>query len=284
MVSNIKLELKKYMPLKKFSMLILIFLIPAIFSFVNLAFFTNTTTSAQMDTLIDSLVAVSLLFATLATMVYSNSYAKEDKNNFIYYIGYRTNLRKYILNKVIVNSILTFLCMFIAMLIVFIFVFYLEPTFGFMYYQSNTSGGQGYIPEHLAHVVRNIDLWSIIIINYNLPTYILAHTSFLALNAVLYANIALILTFYIKNTFLALSIPTVLYISGHIFTSYLGFFFTPTSFWAHELSPLQTLFVPSLGVAQWWVILPSFITLIIINIVLLSHAMLIKFKSGDYFA
>lgn len=182
---------------------------------------------------------IALLFPLFFIMLYANSFAVERKDNFIEYTKVRTRLRDYILAKAIVNAGLVFGTAFAMVFLSFVFLVYVEPLLGLLTYES----------RGLSSSTTSIGTFEVLL-SYGTLTYGIVYSIWVALNAVLYATLAFMLTLLIKNTFLALSLPFLWYFILNFVAGVLGYpeFSTTSTIFPFNITeqPIWTIFVPFL--------------------------------------
>lgn len=178
---------------------------------------------------------IALLFPIFFIILYANSYATEQKENFITYTKTRIKLSSYIVAKAIVNATIVFITAFAMIFLPFIFIVYLEPSIGLVNYFSKVQGSPS---------VGTFETF----LQYGTIAYAVIYSFWVAVNAVLYATAAYVLTLIIKNSFLALSLPFLWYFVIDFAIAILGypqFSMTSTVFPFNIITqPIWTIFVP----------------------------------------
>lgn len=182
---------------------------------------------------------IALLFPLFFIILHANSFAVERKDNFIEYTKVRTRLRDYILAKAIVNASLVFLVAFAMVFLSFAFLVYVEPSLNLINYES----------RELNSSTTSIGTFEVFL-QYGTLTYGIVYSLWVALNAVLYATVAFVLTLLIKNTFLALSLPFLWYFIMNFVAGVLGHpeFSTTSTIFPFNITaqPIWTILVPYL--------------------------------------
>ncbi|MFI2859345.1 hypothetical protein ACH6EH_19865 [Paenibacillus sp. JSM ZJ436] len=185
-----------------------------------------------------------LLFPILAVIVYVSSFSLEIDNRFLTY----TRMRRPIINslkiKLAANTILSGAFFFLIILGCFVFAYYIEPMFEIAHYDP---AGFGLTEDNIAHDTY-IRFTFTQVLEYGIWTYAILYSLWIGMNASLYAAIALYLVILVRNRFLALSLPFIIYIISSFTLSALG---VETYRPNHVLfpfdrvqSPIWTAFVP----------------------------------------
>ncbi|MBU5468722.1 ABC transporter permease [Virgibacillus sp. MSJ-26] len=193
-------------------------------------------------------VFLPFLFPLLVVLIYAQPFSNELSNNYITYTRVRIDFKKYILIKLISNSILVFLSFFVVVFIIFLFSYYIEPHLGFVNYE----------PENINLTTEGLLDYDISmftftqLIKYSTLLYGLTYSGWVALNAVLYSSMAMLATLLFRNTFVALSIPFLFYHIGSFIIAVLGFpmFLLDASIFPFnvEQQPIYIAFIPFLFV------------------------------------
>lgn len=234
----LKVEWKKIMTLKKMLLVLGVVFIPTSIQFLLVRTGYTFYRPVEVHTeVIGSMIA--LLFPLFFIILNANSFALERKDNFIEYTKVRTHLHKYLLAKAIVNAGLVFVAAFTMVFLSFLFIAYIEPSLGIINYES--SGLDSY--------TTSIGTFEVLL-KHGTLTYGIMYSIWVALNAVLYATLAFVLTLLIKNTFLALSLPFLWYFIMNFVAGVLGYpeFSTTSTIFPFNITaqPIWTILVPYL--------------------------------------
>jgi hypothetical protein len=195
---------------------------------------------------------VPLLFPALAIIIYLPSFLQEQKNNFIKYTQPRIPLNTYILSKGIINAFLTGIVIFLLVFFTFIFVVYIEPHLGIIYYTPIDENA--FIPTYTFSSV----------LAYGDLVYGFTYAIWVSINAVLYSSIAFMLLLILDNPFVALSVPFVFY---HVFNFITGVLNVA------QFSPLSTIFPFNIEEQPYWTVMVPFCFLLIILIGICSFVL-----------
>ncbi|WP_394530947.1 ABC transporter permease [Priestia aryabhattai] len=191
---------------------------------------------------------IPLIFPVLAIIIYLPNFWKEQRDNFITYTRPRISLSSYILSKGIINAIFTGLIIFLMLLFSYIFVQFIEPYFLGIVEYSNSSGNNQ--PSNVTFSQ---------FLKYGDSTYFFAYAIWVTLNAIVYTTISFLLMLILRRTFIALSVPFLIY---HIFNFVAGILGVA------RYSPLSTIFPFNIEQQSLWTVLVPFAFLIIICLIL----------------
>lgn len=186
---------------------------------------------------------VPLLFPALAIIIYLPSFLHEQRNNFILYTQSRIPLNTYILSKGIINAFLTGVVIFSLIFFTFIFVVYVEPHLGIIYYTPIDENA--FIPTFTFSSL----------LSYGDFVYCFTYALWVSINAIVYSTIAFMLLLVLENPFVALSAPFVYY---HVFNFITGVLNIA------QFSPLSTIFPFNIEEQPFWTIMVPFCFLLII--------------------
>lgn len=232
----LKVEWKKAITLQKILLCLAVIFIPTSIQFFIVK--TGYTFYRPVDVhteVVGSVIA--LLFPLLFIILYANSFAAEKKDNFIAYTKIRTRLSSYIAAKGIVNAGLVFVTAFAMVLLSFLFVVYIEPSLGLIVYELRSLNSS-------SSSVGTFEIF----LQYGTLTYGVLYSTWVAINAVLYATAAYVLTLIIKNNFLALSLPFLWYFVMNFVAGILGHpeFSTTSTVFPFNITaqPIWTIFIP----------------------------------------
>ncbi|MEW5596825.1 ABC transporter permease [Peribacillus frigoritolerans] len=196
-------------------------------------------------------IIIPLLFPALAIIIYLPTFMQEQRNNFIPYARTRIPLNTYLLSKGLINAYLTGLVTFLLIFISFVFVLYLEPNLGIIYYTP--------IDENT--VIPKVTFSQLL--SYGDLTYGMTYSLWVSIHAVVYSTIGFMLLLLINNPFIAISIPFLFY---HIFNFLMGVLAVP------QFSPLSTIFPFNIEQQPFWTVLVPFSFLLIVLICLFIFA------------
>lgn len=192
---------------------------------------------------------IPLLFPLLLVQLYAGSYANEKKDNYLQYVRPRTIISKYVLAKGIVNAFLTFLVAFLMIFVPFLFIQYIDPMIGYIYYET----------EFFNPV--SIGTFEVVAQN-SVLLYGIVYSLWVGINGAIYMTIAYLLTICLKNKFVALSIPFLWWFIMNFVTAVLGI---------ERFSPVFTVFPFSITAQPMWTIFIPFIVLILIIATLIVY-------------
>lgn len=193
-------------------------------------------------------VFLPFLFPLLVVLIYAQPFSNELSNNYITYTRVRIDFKKYILIKLVSNSIVVFISFFIVVFIVFLFSYYLEPYLGLVNYEpENVKLTSGSLLDYDINKFTFTQL-----IKYSTLLYGFTYSGWVALNAVLYSSMAIIATLLFRNTFVALSMPFLFYHIGSFVIAVVGFpmFLLDASIFPFNIvqQPIYIAFIPFLVV------------------------------------
>lgn len=189
-----------------------------------------------------------LLFPIIATIIYLGSFSQEIKNRFLVYTRLRIPLKKLLLIKFSANFVLSFSLFFIFTFAMFLFSFYIEPLLGIIRYDPdvNLYSLNGITVEQKLYTRHTFTQ----LLQYGSLTYGLLYSCWLGINAAAYASLGFFLLILLGNQFLALSIPTLIYLLGGYLLDAVDlgqFDFRHTLFpYSRTQQPIWTAFVPFL--------------------------------------
>ncbi|WP_020008118.1 hypothetical protein [Salinicoccus albus] len=251
----LKMEWRKAITLQKILLCLAVIFIPTSFQFfivkTGYTFYRPVDVHAEV---VGNVIA--LLFPLLFIVLYANSFAAERKDNFIAYTKIRARLSHYIMAKGIVNAGMVFVVAFAMVFLPFVFLVFIEPSIGLIVYESRSPGS-------FSSSIGTLEIF----LQYGSLTYGIIFSTWIAINAVLYATAAYVLTLIIKNNFLALSLPFLWYFVMNFIASILGH---------PEFSTTSTVFPFNITAQPIWTILIPF------SVHLLFLSILIAYVNKDY--
>lgn len=194
-----------------------------------------------------------LLFPLIVVLIYLVSFSNEITNNFIFYTRLRIDIENYLVTKFTINAILVFIIMFSFSFIPFVFAFYIEPLFNFIVYEPENSG------LTFSELIRNSyeRLTFSQLLEYGSFIYGFSYSVWVGLNGILYSSLGFLSLLLLKNRFLALSIPFLLYHLGSFIIAVLGF---PMLLLDASIFPYNTIQFPI------WVVFIPFLFILLICI------------------
>ncbi|SES01909.1 hypothetical protein SAMN04487944_11549 [Gracilibacillus ureilyticus] len=187
-----------------------------------------------------------LILPLLATLIYAPSFANELKDRFIIYTRTRIEISRLFSIKFWTNFLLVLFSVFGYIIVLFIFAHYVVPAFDLAEHMDPESYGlneETIIEDtYTRHTFTQL-------LEYGLWTYAVLYSLWLGLNAALFATIGFLCLALISNRFIALSIPTLVYLIGSYiissFPSTRNYTFTNSLFpYGYIQQPIWTAFVP----------------------------------------
>ncbi|OZV13300.1 hypothetical protein CIW83_05350 [Tissierella sp. P1] len=261
MINCLYSEIKKFSSLKKILYILIIIIIPFTIQFLAIQEgYIYYITREIFEESIQGII--SMLFPVLIMVVYANGYIVEYKNEYIKYCQSRVDIWTYIKSKLLANSIFTFIVGALIILIPYFFCQVIVPRYGLVELTP--------ITEKMYPRENNLSF----LLEYSSLAYILVYTIWVGINAVLYGNMAMLISLHKKNGFISLSIPVLFYHLGNFFLAVIGF---------EKFSPLASVFPLSLRKIWTGNFFVSFITLFIIDIVLFIYSYKKYKQFGDYY-
>lgn len=234
---QLKVELKKSFTLKRITTWMSIIFIPIILKFfMIIEGYTFFRSVEFFQELISGFIP--MLFPILMLLIYANNYIIEKKHNFSLYTRTRVWFPTYIQAKIIVNAGLAFFISFFLIFLPFVFIMYVEPHFSIINYQEFKGGYDSYSTTTFDGLLKKGSL-----------IYGIVYSSWVALNGLLYASLAFLFPFFIRNHFIALSLPFVMY---HLLN------FAAGIFGYAKFSPISTIFPFNIQQQEIWTIFVPF--------------------------
>ena len=260
MLKIIKSEFNKAFKVKRVILFILIIFAPFIIQFLMIK--DGYTFYFPIEVFEESFSGIiPLLFPIFSIIIYSDNYYKERKNNFISTVYTRTFFNKYIVAKGVVNFCITFLVLFVSIIIPFIFLTYIEPLLGLIEYTAVTNKTILPTRNTLAVISEKSHI-----------LYAIIYSFWVAINGAFYATFAFLLTIFSTNYFTAMTTPIIFY--------HLGNFLLPTLS-LEIFSPLISVFPFSIQQQPLWILFIPFLILFLINLLIGIYIKKL-FKNGDY--
>jgi hypothetical protein len=238
LMNQLKVEFRRALTKKRIVIWVTIIFLPI---FIKFYMIKEGYTFYRPVELFQELISgfVPMLFPLFMLLVYANNFVLEEKNHFSLYTRTRIWFPTYIISKALVNGILAFLVSFIMIFLPFVFSVYIEPIFSIINYYDLREG------ESFSNL--SFDQY----LRYGTLVYGLIYAFWVALNGLIYASITFLLPFFIRNWFVAFSIPFVGYHVMNFISGVFGY---------AKFSPISTIF-PFNVIQQeiWTVFVPFFI-------------------------
>ncbi|WP_434751991.1 hypothetical protein [Paenibacillus amylolyticus] len=208
-----------------------------------------------------------LFFPALVVLIFVTSFAGEIKHRFLVYTRTRRPILETLKIKQQANIIITFIVFFLMIFIPFIYVFYIDPMMGkTVFYPEYYNLTKENITQdtYNRHTFTNF-------LEYGKLIFGLTYSTWVGINACLYAAITFQLVLLTRNTLLALSIPFIAYVVGS---------FTLSALKLQAFQPNQVVF--PLGHSQepiWTSLL--YITILLSILIVLNNLTKQKYLRGD---
>lgn len=191
-----------------------------------------------------------LTFPILTILIFVASFSGEVKDRFLTYTRMRRPIMKTIYLKLSANILLTFFLYSALIFICFLFAYYIEPHLGIVKFDPS----YGLTKEEIA--VSNITRHTFTqLLNHGVFTYATLYSCWLGANAALYSSIGFYFVLLIRNRFLALTLPFVIYLVGS---------FTLLSLGIEDFRPNNALFPFDRVQAPIWTAFVPFFALLVI--------------------
>lgn len=159
-----------------------------------------------------------ILFPIVAILVYTVSFSAEIHRRFLTYTRMRRPILETLNIKFWANLVLTFIFFFCLIISLFIFAYYIEPLLGIA---NLDPAGYGLSTDNIAEDTYARHTFTQFLRSGTL-TYGIVYALWVGLNAALYAAIGFVLVLLLRNPFLALSLPFIIYVVGTFTLSALG--------------------------------------------------------------
>ena len=187
---------------------------------------------------------IPLFFPILAVLVYSVSFSREIKHRYIVYERIRVPIIKLLRVKFFTNVVITFCAFFIFIYGYFIFAYYIEPALGLVNYNQTFFSLNNTTLEAYTYQQNTFSQLT----KYGDFVFGIVYACWVALNAAAFASFAFLLLLVVEKTFLALSIPILLYLLQSFIAGSLGmvkYQFIQSIFpFDYVQQPIWTSFVP----------------------------------------
>lgn len=260
---TLKKELKFYFNKKIMVFWILMVIIPVVYLFFIYESYIFRDALDVFTLMLEGLLVV--VFPILTTAFYLPHFLQELKNRFIVYERIRTPVKNILFIKFCTNFLVTFFAFSFFIFILFLISFYIFPILNFIEYRPD---------------VYSFDEKSVTMDSYNRHTftqfleygnivYGFIYSIWVGINAAVYSSIGFIAMLLVKNKFIAISIPTIIYYIGSFILGFLNlrqFRFTDAIF------PFSSIQQP---------IWTSFVTLGLLILISLSMLIVIKIKFNE---
>jgi len=198
-----------------------------------------------------------ITFPILVVLVFVASFSGEVKNRFLTYTRMRRPIMSTVYIKLTANIVLTFLLYSALIFVCFLFAYYIEPYLGIVKFDPS----YGLTKEEIA--ISNITRHTFTqILNQGVFTYAILYSCWLGINAALYSAIGFYLVLLIKNRFLALTLPFIIYLVGS---------FTLLGLGIEDYRPNNALFPFDRIQAPIWTAFIPFLVLLLILLCLILY-------------
>ncbi|WP_438350490.1 ABC transporter permease [Paenibacillus sp. FA6] len=151
-----------------------------------------------------------ITFPIIAVLVYATSFSGEVSNRYLTYTRMRRPIMETLYIKLTANIVLTCLFFFMLIFIPFLFAYYIEPHLGIAKYDPE---GFGLTKDNIAADTYTRHTFTQLL-QYGTFTYSILYSLWVGMNAALYSAISLVLVLLIRNRFLALTLPFIIYLIG----------------------------------------------------------------------
>ncbi|SDT05428.1 hypothetical protein SAMN05444162_2957 [Paenibacillaceae bacterium GAS479] len=188
---------------------------------------------------------ISMIFPFIITFIYLSLFSGEIKNRFHVYTRTRVPIETYLKSKFISNALLTFITVFLFMFSCFVIAYYILPALGLIqmnFYDYGLNETTITEDQFTRYTFTQI-------LRYGEITYGLLYSLWVGINAVCYTSIGFMFLLFIRNQFVALSIPVLIYycgsfILGALFSLPYQFIFSVFPFGYKQIS-MTILLVPA---------------------------------------
>lgn len=187
-----------------------------------------------------------ITFPIVAVLVFVASFSGEVKNRFLTYTRMRRPILETVCIKLTANVILTFSFFFVLIFISFLFAYYVEPHLGIAKYEPE---GYGLTKDTIVADTYTRRTFTQLL-QYGVFTYSLLYSFWVGINAALYSAIGFYLVLLMRNRFLALTLPYIVYLIVSFTLSALGMETYRLNYvifpFDHAQNSIWTAFVPFL--------------------------------------
>ncbi|PAD74412.1 MULTISPECIES: ABC transporter permease [Paenibacillus] len=159
-----------------------------------------------------------ILFPIVSVLVLTISFAADIHHRFLTYTRMRRPIIETLNINFWANLVLTFIFFFCLIISLFIFAYYIEPLLGIANFNP---AGYGLTTDNIAEDTYMRHTFTQFL-RYGTLTYGIVYALWVGLNAGLFAAIGFVLVLLLRNRYLALSLPFVIYVVGIFTLSALG--------------------------------------------------------------
>lgn len=163
-----------------------------------------------------------LAYPLIAVVVFVLPFSQQIQQRHIFYTRVRTSIRRRLAIAALVNAIVAFVVFFLFVFLTFCFVFYIQPAMGLSHFDSFTPGS---FPEDF-QLARMTELLRISPLIYGL-----SYAAWCGANAAVWASVGFVAILTVRNRFLALAFPMILFIILGFALAILGGVFAQVSPW-----------------------------------------------------
>ncbi|WP_036218194.1 hypothetical protein [Lysinibacillus sphaericus] len=153
---------------------------------------------------------LAIFFPILATLVYLPSVAEELKNRFLVFTRLRIPIKRLLFIKFSTNFLLSFSVFFIFIFLLFILSFFIFPSQGWVHLQPEAYSLNEITVKEDAYSRHTFTQ----LLEYGSLTYGLVYSLWVGINAAIYASIGFLLLILVPNKFVAMTVPTLIYLIG----------------------------------------------------------------------
>lgn len=163
-----------------------------------------------------------LAYPLIAVAVFVLPFSEQIRHRQIAYTRVRANLRHYLLRAALKNAVIAFLVFFSFVFIVFCCIFYALPAMGLTHFDTFAPGSypQDFQLARMSELLRANPL-----------IYGLVYSAWSGANAAVWASVGLVAILTIRNRFLALAFPLILFIALGFLLAIQGGVFSQVSPW-----------------------------------------------------
>ncbi|OMC71566.1 hypothetical protein BK126_05680 [Paenibacillus sp. FSL H7-0326] len=208
MITNVLIELKRRVTLKFLVVWLLITCIPLIIAILRSGSYAFRDSLDFYTFILEDVV--TLLFPFVILFIYLIFFTSEIQDRFLAYTRLRAPIESTINVKFLANGLMTFIAVFLSMIIFFLFAFYLEP---FMQFANMRPELYGLNEQNITEDTYNRHTFTQLL-RYGTVTYGVLYSGWVALNAACYVSLGFMFVILVNNRFFALSIPFLVYFIG----------------------------------------------------------------------
>lgn len=200
-------DIKNSLKFSKTIILTIIFCLPVIY---YLTIRRSYEFRDSLDVFAFMLEVVTIFFPILATLIYLPSFSEELKNRFLVYTRLRISIKRLFFIKFSTNFLLSFSFFFVFTFLLFILSFYIFPSIGAANLQPEAYSLNEITVREDSYTRYTFSQ----ILKYGSFTYGLVYSFWVGLNAAVYTSIGFLLLFLIPYKFIAMTVPTLIYLIG----------------------------------------------------------------------